>query len=108
MVDTSRQTDTQTDYTPPLSHSPWRINPPRTKSIQHPIQHPENASNTVLAKTQPCKCIQHLKKASNTLKKAPNIPSNTLKMHPTRCWLKHNPVNASNTLKKHPTPHPTP
>ena len=24
-------TDRQTDYTPLLSHSPWRINPPRTK-----------------------------------------------------------------------------
>ena len=29
---TDTETDTQTDYTPLLSHSPWRINPPRTKS----------------------------------------------------------------------------
>ena len=32
MVDTPhRHTHRQTDYTPLLSHSPWRINPPRTK-----------------------------------------------------------------------------
>ena len=42
MVDTDRQTQTHThthththtDYTPTLSHSPWRINPPRTKTMR--------------------------------------------------------------------------